>query len=332
MNLAKIFQLNLGLNNIFFFSQKNEYANGIVKENNFSLIITPEDLPIRIEFLQKKLSELKIDLLIIDIPDVNEELVKKVKTPDSFIMILDTSKDQLIPFVNIIVNIYPRLSNLESYNIYIYQGFIYWILNSKLSKKKINYTIEETAKTIFISLGTTDAKNLTKEICQKLGNVLKDYNIFLVIGQGFRDKDYFKGFCHDHPNFKYYESPKDIYDLMIKSDIAISTGGGTMFELLFIGVPTIIIPNSIENYKLGKLIENEKMVLFSDALNGINKEIFKNELFKLINNYDLRKELNKISRTKFSSNGAEKISEIISDFLKANIDKMTTKRKSKRNV
>ncbi len=316
LNLADFLRIHSDLKTIIFFTQYYPYSNELIRNAGFSIINIPVELNARIKFIKNKLLNLKINLLIIDIPELEEKLIQEIKTSNLNIIILDTSNEKLIPMSDIIINITPKLDITDKNDIKIYQGINYWILNLNLLKKDINYKISKHVNNIFISFGTTDSKGMTKQICLLLGDELKKYQIKLIIGPGFKDKEFFKEFCKTYRNFDYIENPKNIYDLMINSDIALSAGGGTLFELIYIGVPTIIIPNSKENLELGKLISIEDMTLLVDKFKSLDKLYIMKELSKLLDNQQLRKILHENCKKKFKSVGSEQINKIIMSYFK----------------
>lgn len=316
LNLAKHLIENPFFEKIFFFSIKNEFTQALISSSNFELKETPHNFQELLDFVKKEIIINKIKVLIIDIPDISNSIIEKIQTYNLIIIILDTSNIKLLKSFTVLINILPRIKIANQNRRNIFQGIEYWILNPILLKKRFDYKISQDVKNILMSFGTTDPVNLTKRVCSILKDHFEDFSFHVVIGPGFKDKDFFREFCKKRNNLYCYEDPEDIYELMRKVDIAFSAGGGTLFELVYIGVPTIILPNSPENLQLGELLDKEGMVIsISKILDFKDNELLEKLQF-LINNYDIRKNINLRCTNKFNGEGLIKIEKIIIDFLK----------------
>ncbi len=316
LNLAKHLNENSIFEKIFFFSTKNEFTQALITSSNFELKETPHDIQELLKFVKKEINLNQIEVLIIDIPNITESIIKKIQTCDLFVLILDTSNIKLLNFFTVIINILPKIEFANQNRNLFFQGIEYWILNPILLRKRFDYKISREVKNILVSFGTTDPINLTKRFCLTVKDHFKDFRFHVIVGPGFQDKEFFRNFCKERKNVYYYEDPEDIYELMSKVDIAFSAGGGTLFELVYIGVPTIILPNSPENLQLGNLLDNKGMALsISKILDFRDNELLEKLQF-LINNYEIRKNINERCRNKFHGEGQIKIENIMIDFLK----------------
>ncbi len=328
INLAKILSKNTYFGEMIFFSLYNKDIYRYIQENNFHLKILPSQESKKIEFIINKINKNKINLLIIDIPEVQPYLIEKIKNSGNnkiITLVLDTSNKDFLNIADLIVNILQRFSPPPKKTDKIYQGIEYWILDPNLTNKKINFNISNEPKTILITFGTTDPKNLTKLVCDRLKDGFKDYNFIVIIGPGFEKIQWIRTFCKRQKNFKSFTNPSNFYNIMQNVDIALSAGGNTLFELLYIGVPTIIIPNSKDNLQLGRNLKEEHMVLLLDGFPEFNIDGLLEKLKSLTENYDLREILNKNTELKLRENGAKKIERILLNYLEHHPEKLITK-------
>jgi len=108
----------------------------------------------------------------------------------------------------------------------------------------------ENIKDIMITFGGTDLKNITPRVLIWL---IEHYPLLVknvIIGKGFRNMDDIKAIADNNTNLIYYPDAIEMRKLMLASDVAISAGGQTLYELAKIGVPTIAVAvadNQIEN-------------------------------------------------------------------------------------
>jgi len=102
-------------------------------------------------------------------------------------------------------------------------------VESKIIKKKV--------KTILITFGATDLRDLTTKTELLLKQRYKKFKKYIVIGPGF-PKSYI---VERHTNIEYFSNldATGMKSLMLDADIAISACGTTLYELACVGVPTI---------------------------------------------------------------------------------------------
>jgi spore coat polysaccharide biosynthesis predicted glycosyltransferase SpsG len=103
--------------------------------------------------------------------------------------------------------------------------------------------IREKIYTIMLSLGGNDMRNLTPLIIKILLENFSKYNVKVVIGRGFQNVNEIKKIVGNRGkvNLIYDPSPVMLRKTMMDSDIAISGGGQTLYELARVGLPAIAI-------------------------------------------------------------------------------------------
>lgn len=131
---------------------------------------------------------------------------------------------------------------------------------------------EEKVKEILVIFGGTDPNNLTYKTVNALRKLSKDQEIHVtvILGMGYQKADAVRQMVSDMPErFEIVQDVKVMTEYMGKADIAISSQGRTMLELVAMGVPTILMAqneretthefgsmrNGFLNLGLGSLIE-----------------------------------------------------------------------------
>ena len=107
----------------------------------------------------------------------------------------------------------------------------FWNMPAKRIKKKIS--------SIMVTFGGYDSKNVTPKVLKALKDNYKDMRKFVVIGKGFKNIANIKRNGDKRTNFIYNPDAQMIKKIILDSDIAISAGGQTLYELARIGVPSI---------------------------------------------------------------------------------------------
>lgn len=107
--------------------------------------------------------------------------------------------------------------------------------------------VKDEVSEILITLGGSDAHNLSCKISKVL---LKDTKAHLnvVCGPFNLHKQALYELASNEPRVTVYENVKDMWNLMKKSDLAVSAAGSTMCELAVAGVPTVTF-SFVENQR-----------------------------------------------------------------------------------
>lgn len=325
LNLAKVLFKNKHTQKIYFFSKNFEYTNNLINNNNFELRTIPDNTHELTNYVKKLISKLEINILIIDIPELKDYIIQSLYNPKLVIIILDTSNEDFVNRSDIIFNIQPYLKITKKNENQVYQGIKYWIINPKLTEINLDFRISKEVNNILITFGATDPFNLTKKTCLVLEKKMPTYNFNIIIGPKFKEKKFYKQLCEIIKNFNYIENPDNFYELMVKSDISFSAGGGTLFELMYIGVPTIIIPNTDDNLNLAKTVAKKKMAIFIETQPKLDENKLFGELFRLIEDYKLRKTIHFNCKKYFHENGAIYIEKILFKYLNQHPEKLLSR-------
>jgi UDP-2,4-diacetamido-2,4,6-trideoxy-beta-L-altropyranose hydrolase len=104
-----------------------------------------------------------------------------------------------------------------------------------------NKDIRESIKTIMMTFGGDDVRNMTPKVLDLLKESFPGLIKKVVIGKGFRNNDQIESLQDLKTELIYYPDAEKMKKLMLESDIAISAAGQTLYELARIGVPTIAI-------------------------------------------------------------------------------------------
>lgn len=174
-----------------------------------------------------------------------------------------------------------------------------------IPERKINKEI----KSILITLGGSDIRNTTPKILKFLQDKTPQIHKRVIIGNGANNIEDIKKIRGKHILTKLIFLPdaRQIAFVMRTSDVAISAGGQTLYELARIGVPTIGI--CLTDNQEGNL-EGWQKSGFIDYIGWYNDSSlmtrFEQSLRGLVS-YEERIKRSKIGRSLVDGNGAHKI-------------------------
>ena len=166
--------------------------------------------------------------------------------------------------------------------------------------------ITREVNNVLITFGGTDPNNFTEKVIDSILSTNYEGRINVILGLGYPDLERLISKYESNPLIQIYRNVSDISEFMFKADIIFTSAGRTMYEVCSLGVPTICICQN----------EREVSHVFGNFDNGFinmglgigiqNQEII-DEFINLVNNYDLRVEMNRKMLDIDLKNGFENI-------------------------
>jgi spore coat polysaccharide biosynthesis predicted glycosyltransferase SpsG len=177
----------------------------------------------------------------------------------------------------------------------------------KLFNSADKIEIKDAIKSIMITFGGSDVKNITPKILNLLVNSYPNIIKNIIIGSGFNNIIEIENLKDNNTNLIFNANENTMVDIMQKSDLAIASGGQTLYELALIGIPTIailVVKNAQDDttgwHEAGSLInagwENDE-----NLENNILKFIIK------LNDKKLRLEMQENANKYIKQNGAKRL-------------------------
>lgn len=121
--------------------------------------------------------------------------------------------------------------------------------------------IAPSIQNVMVTFGGDDLRNLTPNILRILTTHYPSLNKYVIIGKGFKKIPLIKRIKDEKTKLIFYPDAEGMLEVMLKSDIAISAAGQTLYELAKVGLPTIAIGvahnqiYNLENWEKAGFIE-----------------------------------------------------------------------------
>lgn len=255
LSLAKEFRRN-GYK-VFFISK---YKGGIekIKEENFDVIQlkhreienttgfnygNPEELDKEAEEIISIIKLYKIDLLFIDTYNVTEEYFLKIKPHVKKLGYIDDLNKFVYP-VDILINgnitaeymVYKKYSEDEI----MLLGPKYNLIRDEF-RNLPERIVKEEVEEIMITTGGSDPHNMSVKLLNMIlqDKELRNLKINVIVGNSFTNKEKLRNISRENKNVILHENVKYMSKIMLRSDIAISSGGSTLYELCACGTPIL---------------------------------------------------------------------------------------------
>jgi UDP-2,4-diacetamido-2,4,6-trideoxy-beta-L-altropyranose hydrolase len=134
---------------------------------------------------------------------------------------------------------------------------------------------------VLVTMGGSDPDNVTKKVLVALLHIKTDCEARIVTGSGNPWQDELQSLADQRPGFQLERSPGNMAPLMRWADIAISGAGGTCWELVYLGLPAIVIALSRDQREIASGLAQNHVAIslgwhanlteerISDTLNGL---------------------------------------------------------------
>lgn len=243
--------------------------------------------------LQKRFKNIGCSLIVIDDFSHAEHYYADVIINRNLIATDSLYKGKIEPYTKLLIG--------PSYN-FIRQEFLIYSEQTFYVKPKI--------KTIFVNFGGSDPKGLTIQITKYLASQEMDLKILIVVGAAYKQLDDLKKLCAIYINkIQIFYDAKNIAELMIKSDLAITAGGTTLFELACLGIPSISMKVA-DNQKSIDVFEKQGATVALDVRESLS-EILLAEKLNLLQKRQVRQEMSSKSQQLIDCKGNQRIIDIL---------------------
>jgi len=272
---------------LFLMNETKKLGIEKVKEHNYPTITFRDK-----KELLKKIEKLNPDIVINDILDTDKEYILDLKTNGYFVVNFEDLGEGS-EFANIVINaLYEKSYPPENH----YYGYKYtclrdefFIFPQKQVKKEVN--------NILITFGGTDPNNLTLRTLRSLEALnLKNVVITVILGLGYRKKEGLYNYVDALKREGFMIDVKENVKIMAKeiynADIAITSNGRTIYEVASIGTPCISISQN-EREVRHMFVHNTRYIIDLGIAHTVSEDAITPAIKNLIENFELRKEINK---------------------------------------
>ena len=191
-----------------------------------------------------------------------------------------------------------------------YTGFEYFFIRDEFFEV-VPKEFSNEVKNIVVLFGGSDPSNLTGkiyEIFQEISEIFHKIEFHIITGFGYRYKNEIED-DREHHIF-IHNDVKLVSRYLQRADLAITSQGRTIYELAYMGVPTIVLAQN----------KRETEHIFASMTNGfinlgigkqIEKDTIKNTIEWLIHTPMVRREMRDLQLSKDYSNGQKRVLKLI---------------------
>ncbi|MCC7553346.1 MAG: UDP-2,4-diacetamido-2,4,6-trideoxy-beta-L-altropyranose hydrolase [Methanobacteriaceae archaeon] len=267
---------------LFVLNKKHELGIDILKKYDIPFVLHGND-----KDLYKKIDEFKPDVVINDILNTSLDYISTLKSKGYFVVnFQDLGKGAEV--ADLVFDPFEE-SNLNDRN--VFKGAMFYILKEEFffQQPKI---ITQDVKNVLLTFGGVDNNNFTEKVLDAIIDSGYSKQIHVILGPGYSNKKDIEEKYKTHLNISIFSNINNISDFMVSADIIFTSAGMTMYEVCSLGVPCICLCQ--DELELSRTFGNSSNGFINMGLgNNLSKEDISNQFIKLVNDFNLRKEMNK---------------------------------------
>jgi UDP-2,4-diacetamido-2,4,6-trideoxy-beta-L-altropyranose hydrolase len=255
----------------------------------------------------------KIDILLIDSMLINRALFIQIMAIVPNIVFIDdyfqwSHKKGLIIDWTVLAE--KKRKHIMAPSVKYLFGATYTALRKEfwdVSERKVSDILDN----VLVTFGGSDIRNLTPRILRLVSKNLPNAKTTIIIGGSYRNLEEIEAEANESTTLVYSPDAERMKECMLKADIAIASGGQTLYELARVGVPTIGII-SVDN-QLDDINGWEETGFLKNAGWWDSRDLEQN-IVKLVNICSKRHErgkMTKIGRSFVDGQGAKRIADNI---------------------
>ena len=285
---------------LFLIDENHQLGIDIVENYNY-----PYKLYDGMDDLVESLRMYSPQVVINDILDTSMEYVSILKNEGYFVV----NFEDLGTGTEVADVVFDALYEHEVGEDKIFTGHKYYILKDEFyfQPQKI---ITHMVNNVLITFGGTDPNNFTEKVIDSILSTNYEGRINVILGLGYHGLEDLISKYESNQSIQIYRNVSNISEFMFKADLIFTSAGRTMYEICSLGVPTICLCQN--ERELSHVFANESNGFINMGLGeDVERQQIIDEFINLVNNYDLRVEMNKKMLNVDLKNGFENIWSII---------------------
>ena len=168
-------------------------------------------------------------------------------------------------------------------------GYEYFFVREEFEKARPN-KFRDSVSEVILTFGGTDQHDLSRIVYERIKEICKKYQVFvrIVTGPGYRGFTHLEKMVSQTSGVSLTHATGVISSIMESADIAITSNGRTVYELAYMNIPGIVIPQHEREETHSFAREQNGFVKMEPYVEGMSLESVPKLLEKLIINSQFR--------------------------------------------
>ena len=168
-------------------------------------------------------------------------------------------------------------------------GYEHFFVREEFEKARPN-NFRNSVSELILTFGGTDQHDLSRIVYERIKEICKKYQVFvrIVTGPGYRGFTHLEKMVSQTSGVSLTHATGVISSIMESADIAITSNGRTVYELAYMNIPGIVIPQHEREETHSFAREQNGFVKMEPYVEGMSLESVPKLLEKLIINSQFR--------------------------------------------
>ena len=302
---------------VSFLSYNDSTAQAILSKTHFEYKL----IPFKINDKQSKDEELSqleilsdsIDLLMVDSYNVDQHFFDFLNNCFPTVGYLD---DLSLDFdVDFVINPSCKVTESDYIAKKVLCGLQYVFLGDefRVGRKE---ALSTKKCSILITMGGIDHYNLSSRVIPILEKISSDIEVNIVIGPYYENIELIRAAVKKSClTINIFENVSNLAPIILRSNLAITAGGFTTYELAAMSTPSVGIALwENQNSNIECLSNQDALIPLYYSQDYMFEQKLANALFRLVNNKDLLIDISEKARNAIDGNGADRISQEITKY------------------
>jgi UDP-2,4-diacetamido-2,4,6-trideoxy-beta-L-altropyranose hydrolase len=178
-----------------------------------------------------------------------------------------------------------------------------------LAWKNWKREIPEVARYVLVTLGGSDPDNLTLKVIQALQEVkAPDLEVRVVVGASNPHAGELERVAGQCPiPIRLIHDAQNISELMAWADVAISSAGSTVWELLFLGTPTLVVILAANQRQIAEVVERQGVGGNLGRAENLSIQSLAESLILIANDSNWRRKISRSAQQVADGQGTQRV-------------------------
>ena len=285
---------------LFFLDESCQFAIDIVNDYNYPFKVYDGE-----DDLINTLRSYSPQVVINDISDTTIEYVSALKDDGYFVV----NFEDLGVGTEVADVVFDPLYEHEPGEKNVFTGYKYYILRDEFYFQP-RKTIAQVVDNVLIAFGGSDQNNLTEKVIDSILSTNYEGRVNVLLDAGYPDLERLISKYESYTSIQIYKDVSNVSEFMFKADMVFTSADRTMYEVCSLGVPAICLCQN--ERELSHVFGNESNGFINMGLGAdAEKQEIIDNFIDLVNNHNLRAEMNKKMLSIDLRNGFENIWSVI---------------------
>ena len=286
---------------IAFLMKEDAFENKRVLGKKYGLYIIDKKKSL-IEQTLNAIADFSPAILVLDVLSSEEDYIRRIKESGVIVVALDDNGAGQ-KYADIGINAILETGHS------LFGGPDYVVLPEINSRLK---PFSEETKKMFICFGGYDHLNLTMKALKALESLSEDIEITAIINDSYKNQEELSNFVRrSKRKFNVYVNPPNFGELFSEADLAVISGGLTLFEAMARGVPSIVIGQYEHQVKTARRYEDAKAVICLGMGDQVSGSAILEKVITLAQDRNLRNSLRKRGMALVDGKGLQRVTDLI---------------------